>query len=277
LGEAGVITPIFYGEFGFLGFVLAISLQMSNKIIETEEELDRHRHNLESLVEARTTKLEEAQQQLLQQTQERATLEERNRLARDLHDAVTQTIYSAALIAESLPQIWERSPGEGQRNLIKLRQLVRGALAEMRALLFELRPAALETVDLELLLRQQCDALTGRTRIPVDLAVEGQSELPPEVKIAFYRITQEAFNNIVKHAQADRVKVTLQQSADEVILTIEDNGRGFKLSAIPAERMGIRFMRERAGNMKASLEIESQLATGTQMTVAWSRKHEAAG
>jgi signal transduction histidine kinase len=69
----------------------------------------------------------------------------------------------------------------------------------------------------------------------------------------------------------------LQQSADEVILTIEDNGRGFKLSAIPAERMGIRFMRERAGNMKASLEIESQLATGTQMTVAWSRKHEAAG
>jgi signal transduction histidine kinase len=275
LGEAGVIAPIFYGEFGFLGFVVALSLQMSNEIIETEEELDLHRHNLESLVDARTAKLEEAQEQLLQQTQEQATLEERNRLARDLHDAVTQTIYSAALIAEALPQIWERSPDEGQRNLIKLRQLVRGALAEMRALLFELRPAALEAVDLELLLRQQCDALTGRTRIPVNLTVEGQAELPPEVKITFYRITQEAFNNIAKHAQADRVKVTLQQAADEVILTIEDNGRGFEKSAIPAEGMGIQFMRERASNIDASLKVKSQPAQGTHLAVAWSREREA--
>jgi signal transduction histidine kinase len=275
LVDTGTITSIYLSDFGFLVLAITLSLQMANQVIKTEEELDQHRHNLESLVEARTAKLEEAQEQLLQQTQEQATIEERNRLARDLHDAVTQTIYSAALIAEALPQIWERSPDEGQRNLIKLRQLVRGALAEMRALLFELRPAALETVDLELLLRQQCDALTGRTRIPINLTVEGQAELPPEVKIALYRITQEAFNNIAKHAQADRVKVTLQQAADEVILTIEDNGRGFEVSAIPAERMGIQFMRERAGNIDASLEVRSQPAQGTHLAVAWSREREA--
>jgi signal transduction histidine kinase len=275
LVDTGTITSIYLSDFGFLVLAITLSLQMANQVIKTEEELDQHRHNLESLVEARTAKLEEAQEQLLQQTQEQATIEERNRLARDLHDAVTQTIYSAALIAEALPQIWERSPDEGQRNLIKLRQLVRGALAEMRALLFELRPAALETVDLELLLRQQCDALTGRTRVPINLTVEGQAELPPEVKIALYRITQEAFNNIAKHAQADRVKVTLQQAADEVILTIEDNGRGFEVSAIPAERMGIQFMRERAGNIDASLEVRSQPAQGTHLAVAWSREREA--
>jgi signal transduction histidine kinase len=137
LGEFSILPPIFYGEFGFLGFALALSLQMSNEIIKTEEELAAHRLNLEELVSRRTADLEQAQQELVQQAQQTATTEERSRLARDLHDAVTQTIYSATLIAEALPQVWDRNPEEGRRNLAKLRQLVRGALAEMRTLLFE--------------------------------------------------------------------------------------------------------------------------------------------
>jgi signal transduction histidine kinase len=270
LGEAGVLPPIFYGEFGFLGFVVAISLQMSNEIIETEEELAAYRLNLEQLVSERTAELEETQEKLLQQTQEQATLEERSRLARDLHDAVTQTIYSAALIAEVLPVVWERDADQGRLNLTKLRQLVRGALAEMRSLLFELRPAALEHADLGSLLNQQADALTGRTRIPVIVDVKGERELSPEVTVAFYRITQEAFNNIEKHAQADQVTAILHRSADEARLTIQDNGRGFDPASIPAERMGVQFMRERAEDIGATFELKSRPGQGTQVCVTWS-------
>ena len=138
---------------------------------------------------------------LFEQAQEAGANEERDRLARDLHDAVTQTIYSATLIGEALPSVWERDPEEGQRNLLKLRQLVRGALAEMRTLLFELRPASLEHADLANLLRQLGDALTGRTRIPVEVIVDGEGDVPAEVKITIYRIAQEA---VQQHSQARR-------------------------------------------------------------------------
>ena len=200
LVDTGTITFVYLSDFGFLVLAVSMALQMANDIIRTEEELAVYRLDLESLVSQRTADLEQAQQELVQQAQQVAAAEERGRLARDLHDAVTQTIYSAALIAEALPQVWERNPDEGRRNLTKLRQLVRGALAEMRALLFELRPAALEQADLESLLRQLADALTGRTRIPVTVETEGQGDLPAEVKVACYRIAQETFNNIAKHA-----------------------------------------------------------------------------
>jgi signal transduction histidine kinase len=232
--------------------------------------LAAYRLNLEQLVSERTAELEETQEKLLQQTQEQATLEERSRLARDLHDAVTQTIYSAALIAEVLPVVWERDADQGRLNLTKLRQLVRGALAEMRSLLFELRPAALEHADLGSLLNQQADALTGRTRIPVIVDVKGERELSPEVTVAFYRITQEAFNNIEKHAQADQVTAILHRSADEARLTIQDNGRGFDPASIPAERMGVQFMRERAEDIGATFELKSRPGQGTQVCVTWS-------
>ena len=167
LGEAGVIPFIFYGEFGFLGFAVAVSLQMSNEAIKTEEELTEYRTNLEDLVSRRTAELEAAQEKMVRQTKEKATIEERGRLARDLHDAVTQTLYSAAFFAEALPTTWERNPERGRLNLGKLRQLVRGALAEMRTLLFELRPGALQEAELEILLRQLADGLTGRIEYPI--------------------------------------------------------------------------------------------------------------
>ena len=270
LGQAGLIVPIFYAEFGFLGFAVAISLQMSNEIIKTEEELAAYQLDLERLVRERTAELEKTQEKLLQQTQEEAALEERSRLARDLHDAVTQTIYSAALIAEVLPVVWERDPDQGLRNLAKLRQLVRGALAEMRSLLFELRPSALEHADLGSLLNQQADALTGRTRIPVIVDVKGERELPATITVALYRIIQEAFNNVEKHARADQVKAVLQRSSHEVCLTIQDNGRGFDPSSIPAERMGLQFMRERAEDIGAIFDLKSNPGRGTKVRVTWS-------
>lgn len=270
LVDTGTIDFIFLSDFGFLVLAIVLSIQMANEVIKTEEKLADYRQNLETMVETRTAELGVTQKKLLQQTQEEATLEERSRLARDLHDAVTQTIYSAALIAEVLPAVWERDPDQGRLNLAKLRQLVRGALAEMRSLLFELRPAALEHADLGSLLLQQGDALTGRTRIPVTVDVKGQRELPPEVTVAFYRITQEAFNNVEKHARADQVTVILHQSVDEIRLTIQDNGRGFDPASIPAERMGVQFMRERAEGIGATFELKSRPGQGTQVCVTWS-------
>ena len=269
LGESGFVPYIPFGEIGFVGIAIAASLQMANSVIESEEALEEHRHNLEELVEERTAKLEAAQERLLIKAQDEAVITERGRLARDLHDAVTQTIYSAALIAEVLPVVWERDPKEGQRNLVKLRQLVRGALAEMRALLFELRPSALEVASLSTLLAHQGDALTGRTRIPVSLKVEGEDELPTEVKIAFYRITQEAFNNITKHSEATEVDVNLSSNPFEAELSISDNGRGFDRQKLPEDKLGLRIMGERAEEIGARLKVESAPGKGTQVHIIW--------
>jgi signal transduction histidine kinase len=210
---------------------------------------------------------------LFDQAQAAAVAEERNRLARDLHDAVTQTIYSATLIAEALPQVWERSPADGQRNLVKLRQLARGALAEMRTLLFELRPTALEAADLDTLFHYLGDALTGRTRIPVEVIVEEAGEhktdLSPSVKLALYRIAQEAFNNIAKHAGATQATVTLHRMPERSTLTIQDDGRGFNPDSASAARLGLGIMRERAEEIGAQLVIESQAGQGTRVAVTW--------
>ena len=140
--------------------------------------------------------------QLYEQAQSLAALQERQRLAQNLHDAVNQSLFSAGLIAEVLPRLWERDPAEGRRSLEDLRRLTRGALAEMRGLLAELRPQVLIDSELGDLLRQLGNAFTGRTNIPVEVTVSGQGSLPANVQVAFYRLCQEAFNNIAKHARA---------------------------------------------------------------------------
>ena len=274
LGESGFVPYLPLGELGFLGIAIAASLQMTNSIIKTDERLAVYRQNLEQLVEERTAKLEVAQEQILAETQEKAVMSERTRIARDLHDAVTQTIYSASLIAEVLPGIWERNSGEGQRNLVKLRQLVRGALAEMRALLFELRPDSLEAAALTTLLTHLGDALTGRTRIPVSYQYIEDSTPPTEVKIAFYRVAQEAFNNIVKHSEATQVNVELLVKVDQVTLSITDNGRGFTPIELSEDKMGHQIMSERAQEIHANLELNSHPGKGTLVSISWSDKKD---
>lgn len=204
-----------------------------------------------------------------QQAQAHAAAQERTRLARDLHDAVTQTIYSASLIAEALPVVWQRNPIEGERNLTKLRQLVRGALAEMRTLLFELRPAALLAADLDTLLHQLGDVLTGHTRIPVTMTCTGEANLPADVKVALYRIAQEAFNNIAKHSGATEVTVTCSLTPDQVVLTIGDNGRGFDSVKVNGSRMGLRIMAERAAAINAALRIDTAPGHATVIELRW--------
>jgi two-component system nitrate/nitrite sensor histidine kinase NarX len=207
---------------------------------------------------------------LFEQTQQLAVVRERQRLARDLHDAVTQTLFSASLISEVLPRIWERDAEEGQRRLAEVRELTRGALAEMRTLLLELRPAALADAELGDLLRQLGEATTGRARVPVDVRVEGEhSQMPPDVKVALYRIAQEALNNVAKHSGAGQATVRLCCGPEQVALHIADDGRGFELDSVPPTRLGVGIMRERAEAIGAELAIESELGRGTEVSVVW--------
>jgi signal transduction histidine kinase len=209
-----------------------------------------------------------------------AVIEERNRLARELHDAVTQTIFSASLLAEALPEVWENNPQEGRQVIQELRGLSRGALAEMRTLLLELRPAALAETRLEDLLRQLGEAASGREGIPVSVTIEGQGELPAEVHIALYRIAQEALNNVVKHARASQVTVRLCYSCIErdesgmapglsVLLIIRDDGCGFDPTQVLHDHLGLGIMQERAHSIGASLTIDSHPGEGSQVTILW--------
>jgi signal transduction histidine kinase len=206
---------------------------------------------------------------LYEQAQYAAAAEERNRLARELHDAVTQTLFSASLIADVLPRIWKRNPEAGQAQLAELRELTRGALAEMRTLLLELRPATLTEVSLEELLRQLTDATIGRSRLKIDLKIEGEPALPPDVQVALYRIAQESLNNIAKHAEANRAQIHLRVTATTVELRITDDGRGFDARNVPISSLGLGIMRERAARIGAAVDIQSQLGAGTTVTAIW--------
>jgi PAS domain S-box-containing protein len=215
------------------------------------------------------TEQKQAEEMLAQREREQAIAAERNRLARDLHDAVTQTLFSASLIAEVLPRLWERNPEEGHRRLDELRELTRGALAEMRTLLLELRPTALVEAELGDLLRQLAESITGRSRVPVELTVTGRCDLPAEVKVAFYRIAQEALNNVAKHAAAEEATVRMACQPNEARLCVRDDGRGFDLDAVPPDSLGLGIMRERAEGIDAALRVESKPGTGTQVEVVW--------
>jgi PAS domain S-box-containing protein len=203
------------------------------------------------------------------QVERTAVAAERSRIARDLHDSVTQTLFSASIIAEVLPKLWQRAPEDAMFRLDELRQLTRGALAEMRTLLLELRPATLIEVELSELLRQLTEAITGRARVPIDLIIDNTHPLPPDVKIAFYHVAQEALNNVAKHARATHVTLTLDCQADHARLSVRDNGRGFILEKVTPEHLGLTIMHERSEAIGARILIHSQLDFGTEITIFW--------
>lgn len=242
-----------------------------------------YRRTLEQHVEERTRELatanirlvaemeqrQRAEEALARKAADEAVIAERTRLARDLHDAVTQTLFSASLTAEVLPDLWAMYPAEAQKSTEELRQLTRGALAEMRTLLLELRPSALTEARLEDLLRQLTEAIVGRARLPVEFTVEGQRQLPVEVKITFYRIAQEAMNNVVKYARAGKVRLDLRLQSDSVRLVISDDGVGFDPHTVKPTHLGLKIMRERAEAIQARLGIHSEAGHGTIITAIW--------
>ncbi len=210
--------------------------------------------------------------QLREQVEEAAMSAERHRLARDLHDAVTQTLFSASLIAEAMPSIWEQSPEEGRRGLEELRRLTRSAAAEMRTMLIELRPAALTEKPLGELVRHLTEAAAGRARVAIDLSLDGDCILPPEVQIALYRIVQEALNNIAKHAGANRVSLELYWRPQQARLEISDDGCGFEPADVLPDRFGLGIMFERSQGIGAVLDITSEPGQGTRIAVNWENR-----
>jgi signal transduction histidine kinase len=215
--------------------------------------------------------------QLYEQAQQMAVLQERGRLARDQHDAVTQTLFSATLIAEALPDIWTSDQAEGKQLLQELRQLSRGALAEMRTLLLELRPATLMEVNLEELLRQLTEAARGRARIPIELQAQITAPLPPDVKVALYYIAQEALNNVAKHARASSAYVNLATHPSGAVLSVLDDGLGFDIAQVTPEHLGLAIMRERSESIDGELTIESAPGEGTEITIRWTNPEIAGG
>jgi PAS domain S-box-containing protein len=200
-----------------------------------------------------------------------AVIEERQRLARDLHDAVTQTLFTISIMSEAMPRLWEQLPVKMREQLDVLHRMTRGALAEMRILLMELRPEQIERVELSTHLQQLADAVRGRKQMTVQLKLDLQARVPPDVHTALYRIAQEAINNIVKHARATALIITLQTRDYELELSIHDNGSGFEVSKA-ASGMGLQNMRERAEAIGAQLTIDSQPGKGTQLLVTWKQQ-----
>ena len=156
-----------------------------------------------------------------------------------------------------------------KKSTEELRQLTRGALAEMRTLLLELRPSALTQSKLGDLIRQLCEALIGRARLPINLVMEGDRALPPEVQVAFYRIAQESLNNVFKYAHATQVDVGLFMSPAGAHFNVCDNGIGFDTSTVKPTSLGQSIMRERAEAIGAHLSISSEPGKGVCVEVEW--------
>ncbi|MBE2270339.1 MAG: PAS domain-containing protein [Anaerolinea sp.] len=210
--------------------------------------------------------------EILEQARQLAALEERQRLARDLHDAVSQTLFSASVFAETLPILIDANPAEVVKGLNKLAALTKGALAEMRTLLVELRPGAMADIDLSTLLTYLVNSF--RTRLDGDITFENQGcakNIDTDTKVSVYRIAQEALNNVARHARATLVNVRLECTEGQVTLEIHDNGRGFDAKSVSASHLGLRIMFERAEASGVMLDIISEPGQGTMVRVV---KHD---
>ena len=207
---------------------------------------------------------------LQEQDRERVALEERQHLARDLHDAVSQTLFSASVTAEMLLQ---QTKTISQRSLWKnisyFAELVKSALGEMRILLLELRPEGLTHAELPGLLEQLVDAARSRIEAEIELEIRGSGKPPVEVKIAFYRIAQESINTLLEHAHSTNIQIRLANSPDLLQMTIEDNGVGIQETESPGPHLGLNIMRERANETGTKLEITSVPGQGTRVTCIW--------
>jgi len=205
---------------------------------------------------------------LYEQTREYAVVEERNRLARDLHDSVTQSLFSVTLLSEAALSLLDRDPAKARERLERANELAQGALAEMRALIFQLRPMTLQEEGLISALKKHLSALHSRHGPVVELQVTGSARrLTAPLEDAAFGIVQESLNNVVKHANAARTQVLLDFGADALSVSTIDNGIGFDPAAPRVTpTLGMSSMRERAEGVGGRLSVESAPTQGTRIT-----------
>jgi signal transduction histidine kinase/DNA-binding NarL/FixJ family response regulator len=202
------------------------------------------------------------------QAQETAALQERQQIARDLHDAVSQTLFTASVITQTLPELWKQQPEGMPEQLADLNRLIQGALAELRTLLLQLRPTNLQNTRFTELIRQLITAVQGRKRTTITLNFDGEPDLPSSVHLAAYRIVQESVSNISKHARATQMWIEGRGDAGYVEVRVRDDGLGFPMDS-PTAGLGLQMMRERAAEIDASLEITSRVGAGTEVHLIW--------
>ena len=205
--------------------------------------------------------------ELRRQAGELAAGEERAHLARELHDSVTQALFSMTLVARSVEMLLDRDPEAAREQLGQLRELQREALAEMRALIFELRPGNLEQDGLSRALKTHAAALQGRLGLPIVVDSDLPERLPLPAEEVLYRIAQEALHNVVKHAAAHRVRVEVRRQDGGVRLSVEDDGKGFDPERVPEGHLGLAGMRARSERVGARFSCTSQPGEGTTVEV----------
>lgn len=273
------VVPPFWGTGWFWGIVaLVLVAGAAGGYRLRIRSLEARSRELEKQVEARTAELRreivqrtQAEEALRQREREKAITEERNRLARELHDSVTQALYGVTLYSEAAAG--HLALGHTDRtaeHLQELQDTAQEALAEMRLLIFELRPPILEELGLVAALQARLQAVEGRAGLRTEFKTNAEERLPPDVEEGLYRIALEALNNALKHAQARNIKVHLRQDERTVTLEIADDGIGFDL-ATARERggMGLSAMEERAAELGGRLTVESAPGSGTRIIVVW--------
>jgi signal transduction histidine kinase len=212
---------------------------------------------------------DEIRRALVQQVGEAAAQEERNRLARDLHDSIKQQIFSINVGTAAVQERWEGDREGARKALADVRRSARAAVVEMQTLLHQLQPEPLEMAGLIAALREQCEALGYRTSAEVMLELGepvADDRLPPGAQDTLFRIGQEMLANVARHARARHVRLWLGRRDEEVVLRIEDDGQGFDPAAA-ARGMGLRNLRERATSLGGALELASAPGSGTRLTV----------
>jgi signal transduction histidine kinase len=211
----------------------------------------------------------EIRQGLLRQIEEAAAQEERNRLARDLHDSIKQQLFSINVGAAAAQERWDRDPEGARKSLADVRRSAREATVEMQAMLHQLRPEALSTAGLTEALREQCEALGYRSGAEVTLEIGEpvpEDRMPPGAPETLFRMAQEMLANVARHARARQVRLWLGRQDEAVVLRIEDDGQGFDPAA-EVSGMGLRNLKERAESMRGKLEVASTPGSGARLAV----------
>ena len=202
---------------------------------------------------------------LYQRSRELSIIEERNRLARELHDSVTQRLFGVALAAESAATLLGRDPGAAAVELGRVSELARGAMEELRAVVFELRPGSLEAEGLATVLRKHVDVLRRVSGQQIELRVCDMPRLAPGPATQVLRIAQEALGNAMRHSAAKRIAVKLGGADGRLFLKVTDDGCGFDPAGpeVRGQRLGLTSMEERATELGGTLTVTSKIGEGT--------------
>jgi signal transduction histidine kinase len=249
-----LLAPIVYGAEA-MGVLM---LGYPSGVVPDAEE----RKFVESVADQTGLVIENAR--LYQRASSAAALEERQRLARELHDSVSQALYGIALGARTARRrVGDEGPSNVTEPLDYVLSLAEAGLTEMRALIFELRPESIAQEGVVAAIGRQVAATQARYGVPVVADLCDEPDVSLDVKEAIYRIAQESMHNTVKHARASKIQVNLRHTLDGLVLEIKDNGQGFDTSGEFPGHLGLRSMRERARDVGGELEVESEPGQGT--------------